>query len=227
MLREYEIEKIKDQKFYSESQECFVEIKGVTFKTKDKVIKLKNVYVLDIETQKIISDILSESKTKYRLQKEIGHKGAVLLGKNRDGIKEWLQPPSWDCGWYWGFGYLQTPRSHRHFSGLVGQQEYYDYEKGIWRKGEYVHNIYDSPELVETTFTSNEGWKLSELFKQFYLLQSMAEYTHKTPAGCRVTTSPVEQDDEKMKQWHKEINEVMIPKVTAEIMRMLTPVAEV
>ena len=51
----------------------------------------------------------------------------------------------------------------------------------------------------------------------------MAEYTRRNPAGCHLTTSPVEQDKEKMAEWHKEINEVMIPKITDEIIKMLTP----
>lgn len=227
MLREYELERIKDQRFFSEKHQCFVEIKGTEVILKDQTIDIKTVSVLDKETQEIISDLLYETKTKYRVEKQRNSKGSVLLGINTEGVREWLQPPSWDCSWYWGFGYIQTPHSHSHFSGLVGEQEYYDHEKGCFRKGEYIHNVYDSPELIETTFTSNEGWKLSELFKQFYLLQDMAEYTYRTPAGCHITTSPVEQDVEKMKEWHKEINEVMIPKITAEIMRMLTPVSEV
>ena len=158
-----------------------------------------------------------------------------LLGKDADGYTVWLEAPKWDCGWYWGFGYIEkytnkeNPErardisSHSHFSSLVGQQEYYDHEKGCHRKGEYIHNIYDSTELVKTTFTEKEGWLLSELFKQFYLLQDMAAYTSRNPAGCYLTTSPIEQDAEKMKEWRKEINEIMIPKITAEIMRILKP----
>ena len=29
-----------------------------------------------------------------------------LLGRTYSGQKVWLQKESWDCGWYWGFGYL-------------------------------------------------------------------------------------------------------------------------
>ena len=236
MLKEYELERIKDQRFYSEKQKCFVEIEGTVIKMKDRTIDIKEVSVLDKETQDLISGLLYESKTKCRLNKRKDHgfgKDVFLLGRDKDNDYIWLEAPTWDCGWYWGFGYLEVytnplnpSRSkditrHFHFSGLVGQQEYYDTEKGVWRKGEYIHNPYDA--LAETTFTYNEGWKLAELFRQFYLLQDMAEYTHRTPAGCHLTTSPIEQDIEKMKEWHEHINKVMIPKITAEIMRMLTP----
>lgn len=228
MLNKYDLEKIKDQRFYSEKVKGFVEIKGTIFTFNGTTIDLKNVSVLDTETQELISDILYETKTKYRLKKQIFNSKKYLMGKNQDGENVWLVMPSWDCGWYWGFGYLSTKTSHTHVDGLTGRHEYYDTEKQCVRlSSDYVHNIYASPKLIETTFTENEGWKLSELFREFYLLKDMAEYTHRNPASCNLTTSPVTQDPEKMAQWHKEINEVMIPLITAEILRILTPKEEV
>ena len=177
---------------------------------------------------------MSKNKLKKRKSHAFG-KDVYLIGKGTDGKLMWLEAPKWDCSWYWGFGYIEVytnhamPNqsrditSHSHFSGLVGEQEYYDHEKGCHRKGEYIHNVYDSPELIETTFTSKEGWDLSELFKQFYLLREMADYSSRTPAGCHLTTSPVEQDIEKMKGWHEYINKVMIPKVTDAIIKLLSP----
>ena len=35
-------------------------------------------------------------------------KDAYLLGKDDQGIQYWLESPSWDCDWYWGFGYVET-----------------------------------------------------------------------------------------------------------------------
>jgi hypothetical protein len=58
-------------------------------------------------------------------------KDIYLLGKTTDGELIWLEAPSWDCGWYWGFGYVETYTnnrrpdlakdisSHSHFNGLV------------------------------------------------------------------------------------------------------------
>jgi hypothetical protein len=238
MLKAFELERLKDQRFYSEKVKGFVTIAGTRFTFNNRTIDLKKVSILDTETQDLISDILYESKTKYRLEKRTSRafeKNIFLLGKDVEGKLMWLEEPKWDCGWYWGFGYIETYtnklnpskarniESHSHFSGLVGYQEYYDHDKECFRKGEYIHNVYDSPRLIETCFSSAEGWQLSELFKQFYLLKDMAEYTHRSPASCNLTTSPVTQDPEKMAQWHKEINEVMIPLITAEILRILTP----
>ena len=36
-----------------------------------------------------------------------------LIGKDNTGERVWLEKPSWDCGWYWGFGYLQTMQGNR------------------------------------------------------------------------------------------------------------------
>jgi len=35
-------------------------------------------------------------------------KDVYLLGKDKHGIYYWLESPKWDCGWYWGFGYIET-----------------------------------------------------------------------------------------------------------------------
>ena len=50
-------------------------------------------------------------KTKELIKKEKDHafgKDVYLLGKDAEGVKYWLESPSWDCGWYWGFGYVET-----------------------------------------------------------------------------------------------------------------------
>jgi len=241
MLDKYDLERVKDQRFYSESQKGFVEIKGMSFNINGEEINLKDVSVLDTEIQEKLSNILQETKTKCRLEKRKVHafngKDVFLLGRNADKELVWLGEPSWDCGWYWGFGYIETYlnnrspdrardiSSHSHFSGLVGKQEHYDFEKQCHRLGEYIHNVYASPELIETTFTCDEGWELSELFEQFYLLQGMAGFAHKEKPGCHITASPVDHGN--MKEWHVQINQVMIPKITGKIMEMLSPAEEV
>lgn len=78
------------------------------------------------------------------IQKRKSHafgKDVYLLGRGTDKCHYWLEAPKWDCGWYWGFGYIETymndlkPESsrdiisHEHWSGFVGKQEKYDFEK--------------------------------------------------------------------------------------------------
>jgi hypothetical protein len=159
-------------------------------------------------------------------------KEVYLLGSDQDGIFYWLEAPKWDCGWYWGFGYVETYQknrkpskakdidSHRHIdSSFLGVQEIYDTEKQVWKKGEYIHNIYDSPKFVNTTFDEKTGWILSELFQRFYTLIKSAEMFGR--GGCHTTT--YESFSLKKEDWSKEINEKLIPEITAEIIRLLSP----
>lgn len=164
-------------------------------------------------------------------------KDIYLLGIDYDKTAYWLEAPKWDCGWYWGFGYVETyvnkagnqtnPKnaydigSHQHISGFLGEQEIYNLEKQCWTKGEYVTNLIDSKHFESTTFTEDESWQLTELFKQFYLLVEMSDFTHKELPGCHITTSPVNHGD--LKDWYKKINEVMIPAITTKILEILSP----
>ena len=148
-------------------------------------------------------------------------KDIFLLGENSDGELVWLEAPSWDWR-YWGFGYIETYtnnrnpetakdiQSHSHFSGLFGDVG-----------GKYVHNVYDSPGLPKTTFTEKEGWEISELFRQFYLLKDMAKFAGRKRPGCNECESPVDHGD--MSDWERRINDVMIPKITDCIIRILSP----
>ena len=50
-----------------------------------------------------------ERKKKMKKEKRFAFgKNIYLLGSDKDGVKYWLEEASWDCGWYWGFGYVET-----------------------------------------------------------------------------------------------------------------------
>lgn len=161
-------------------------------------------------------------------------KDVYLFGEDANGVLYWLESPSWDCSWYWGFGYIETytnnknPQiskdinSHQHFSGFVGEQQKYDFEKQAFVKSDYIHNIFDNDNFIGFTFTENEGWKISELFDQFYLLKNMSGFCHKKFPGCHIATiKEVNHGD--LSEWYDKINKEMIPKITNEILNILTP----
>lgn len=158
---------------------------------------------------------------KESLRKEKTPKGAYLLGEESDGTKVYLRAASWSCGWYWGFGYLQTKDSHSHIEGLFGKQEEYNFDKKGWfLTSEYIHNIYDSPKFVKTTFTKDEGWILSELFKSFYTLKATAEFYH--TGGAHITTNPL-RDKLKNEAEETRINKELLPAIFEEIYKILKP----
>jgi len=164
---------------------------------------------------------------KNTLKKQESHafrKDVYLLGQDKEGVKYWLEAPKFDCGWYWGFGYVETYTNNDNPSKAKDINSHSHIDSSFTGKingSEYIHNIYDCPTFELTTFDKNEGWKLSELFKQFYLLKDMAAFCHKELPGCHITTSPVNHGD--LKDLNKRINEVMIPAITAKIIEILKP----
>lgn len=159
--------------------------------------------------------------TLAKKQSGIFGKKKYLLGQDAEGVDYWLRSPSWDCDWYWGFGYVSTKDSHQHIdSSFMGEQYDYDFSIKGYKKGKYIHNLYDCPTFDKTTFDENTGWILSELFKEFYLLKDMAELYHKGGAG--LTTSPL-HDLLKNPEQEKHINKILIPAITAKIIELLKP----
>ena len=150
-------------------------------------------------------------------------KDIYLLGQDSEGTKYWLEAPSWYCGRYWGFGYVETYTNNKtpERSKDIYSLQHID---GLFMKeinGTFIYNLYDSPLFTKVTFTEKRGWELSELFKQFYLLKEMAEFAGKDKPGCHVAESPIIHHG--VKDWVKKINEEMIPEITKYITDVLTP----
>ena len=171
-------------------------------------------------------------ETKNTLKKEIkvrGNKKMYLLGKNEDGKKLWLIKASWDCGWYWGFGYVQSfsrgdMESHQHIdSCYMGKQRVWNSEKMEFVETEYIHNIYDCPRLVETTFSKKEGWQLSELFSQFYKFKEVANLLHRGGAGLTTLLDYLKIEYPNREEHLKDINENILPQIFERIYTILTP----
>lgn len=146
-------------------------------------------------------------------------KDVYLLGADSEGTYYWLESPTWDCDWYWGFGYIETYENNKHPGAsrdISSHQHATDFMK-TWFK-EWNGS---KPILAEKTFTEDEGWELSELFEQFYFLRQAAENFGRGKCHCAETSAP---------KWKKpglvrEINEKRIPAVTRRIIEILTPEA--
>lgn len=176
------------------------------------------------------------NSTLMRLEKRKDHafgKDIYLLAKDKDGVLYWLEAPTWDCGWYWGFGYVETYtnnknpslsreiESHSHWDGaIVGQMEEYNYEKKCFVKSQYVHHINENNRFSDTVLTDSESWKLAELMKTAYKLKEQAEMCRH--GGAYITENPCKKLLTN-KRLEKKINEVLLPAVFAEIAKILTP----
>lgn len=123
-----------------------------------------------------------------------------------DSESIYLYAPSWDCGWYWGFGYLGNSNCHYHVSGL---------EKDV--------NLFDGlvKHFGDSFIVKNEKdiWTLAELFKTFYVLKETAEVLGR--GGSHMSTNPlanvIKNPDEV-----KRINEVLMPQIFDCIYELLT-----
>lgn len=158
------------------------------------------------------------------LQKRKSHafgKDVYLLGTNEYGEPIWLESASWDCGWYWGFGYIEVytnknhPEkardisSHSHFDGLVGFKDEHN---------NYIHHLNESPRMESTVLTDKESWELCDLMKQFYTLREAAEIFH--TGNAHLTSCGISNKNPEME---REINEEILPRIFERIYEILTP----
>lgn len=163
---------------------------------------------------------------------ETFRKKIYLLGTFKDGHNFWLEEPKWECGWYWGMGYVKTYTnrwgppamdiaSHQHYKGLCFKKyEYYDHGKGCFQQGEYIHKLTDRPDVVACTLIEREQWILSDLMKMAYTLRETAEIYRR---GNAYLTSHNLVPQCKRPDREKEINEIDLPAIFAQIEKLLTP----
>lgn len=144
------------------------------------------------------------------------NKDYYLLGKDKNKKKVWLVAPSWDCGWYWGFGYVQTLtndnspeksrdiESHQHFDCLFLKKDIFD---------SFVNYF------SEMVLTNKEVWILLELMNEFYLLKKYAEIAGRGDA--HITESPLKN---KLinPQAVEDINKQILPAIFEKIDELLT-----
>jgi len=149
------------------------------------------------------------------------NKKIYLLGIDKNNEKIWLEEPTWDCDWYWGFGYIQRytnntcPEkakditSHSHWDGeITGFKD---------EKNNYVHHINGNPNLIATTLTDNESWELSDLMKSFYTLKNTAEIFRS--GMSHIAKTKVNLKDKKQED---HINKVLLFKIFKRIDEILS-----
>ena len=153
-------------------------------------------------------------------KKHVFGKDIYLLGANDEGVKYWLEAASWDCEWYWGFGYVETYtnnknpektrdiKSHQHFDGLF-------LNKGI------------SPEdfkkvLPNTPLSDREIWILYGYMEEFYTMREYADLLHR---GNNITSKAKsikeEKNEESNKKEYERINKILLPELFEKIYKLL------
>jgi|GEM_PF-2331276 len=135
--------------------------------------------------------------------KTLSNYSKILLGYN-DNQPIYLSPPSWDCGWYWGFGYLGNKNCHYHIDGLSKDKNLYD---------AFIEHFDDT-----LTVRKSDLWTLVELFSTFYSLKKTCEVLGR--GGSHYTSNPCKDliinTDEVTR-----INNIVLPQVFEEIYKIL------
>ena len=76
------------------------------------------------------------------------------------GERIYIDKHSFDCGWYWGFGYIGNAHCHTHFDRT-------------FLKDSDV--LMPSEMFIRPKHTDAQWWEILDLFKQAYALKSVAE----------------------------------------------------
>lgn len=139
-----------------------------------------------------------------KIKQEKTNKG-MLLGIRKDGEKVWLSEPKWDCGWYWGFGYLGEYKrgrqvAHYHLSSQLNG-------------GSSLENF------ESLTIEKDKRWTFLELAATAYALKNIAEVYGR--GGSHYTTNPLAETI-KNEAEVKRINEELLPAIFKEIENILT-----
>ena len=148
-------------------------------------------------------------------------KKVYLLGVDNGGQHIFMESPTFDCSWYWGFGYIEeytnneNPHkshditSHSHFKGgLVGNID-----------KEYIHHINKNKTFKSTVLTDSESWLLSELMESARILSESAALFH--TGGAHVTTNTI-KTLKNIENWYN-INYRLLPEIFSEIDKLLSP----
>lgn len=148
---------------------------------------------------------------------------SIYFGEVKEtGEKVYLSAPSWDCNWYWGFGYLGNKNCHYHLSSYQSKFHTLTLNDGSLKTITECRNInmydalltdYDLPFKIKDSL-----WKFCELATTVYFLKETAEIlgrggSHYTVNECKdVIINPEEVI---------RINEVVLPSLFNAIHKLL------
>ena len=111
------------------------------------------------------------------------------LGKIKNTHQRvYLEDFSFECGWYWGGGYIGNSQFHCHFDGcFLDVPDLRGHPLGNfctpWNKSEGATVITNGSAcweslgffLDDAQYSEKEWWRIKDLFKQFYALKKAAE----------------------------------------------------
>ncbi len=146
--------------------------------------------------------------------RKVNGKYQFLLGV-RHGESYWLQQASWDCGWYWGLGYVESYRGHGSSDKMWRSHQHFD---GLFLKpAKFVdgfNEFFDEP----STLTDREIWTLLELMQSAYTCRRYSDMLH--IGGAHITSNPAGLIIYNKAEYER-INNQVIPSILNEVYKIM------
>lgn len=141
-----------------------------------------------------------------------------LLGEDADGERYYLEEAHWDCGWYWGGGYVETFTNNNcpKMSKDISSHQHFD---GLFLKNPRL-NGFDAFKTFfkETPFTDKELWLIIELMESFYTAGQYSDFLYL--GGAHYTTNPCKETIVNDAEYTR-INATVIPALMEELYKIL------
>lgn len=116
----------------------------------------------------------------------------IYIGTTTEAGKVYLTKHQFDCGWFWGFGYLGNRSYHYHFETYLNNTIQHDVSKVF----------------TDTPLTQSHWWTLLELFKTAYTLRKYADMLHQGHSG--ISRNPaIAKNPEQAKLVNEELAELL------------------
>lgn len=146
-------------------------------------------------------------------------KDCYLLGKDADGVYYWLEQSKFDCGWYWGIGYVETYTNNKYPNRSRDINSHTHFDGMFFNKKKCSYDVFKEF-FVETTLTDKETWVFLELMKSLYTLRQYSDLLH--IGGAHFTTNPCKNAIQNETEYNR-INNEVIPALLNEVYTILTP----
>lgn len=131
--------------------------------------------------------------------------------------------PTWECGWYWGFGYLERWNGrkgdidfHTHIDIQFSENK--DGRRCSWYEG--MKDKFDQGDVFEN---DKQRWKFLEIVKTIYNLQMTAEVLGR--GGSHYGNNPLSEEIKNHDEVRR-INNYLIPKLIDEMYKTLGIVSD-
>lgn len=140
-------------------------------------------------------------------------KTIYLLGIDGNGTKYWLEEATFDCGWYWGLGYVETYTNNRNpkLSRDINSHEHFDTK--------FLKHYQDFDNFFEkTVLNEKETWQLLELMKSAYIMREYSDTLHR--GGAHLTQNPCKDIIQNLDEYTR-INTKVIPAIMNQVYKLL------